>query len=77
MIALILKFIVIQLLQALITVNMIKDSVLEVLKLLADHTKGQWEDKVYSKVKYYFYEDKSEHLKLPPPATEQVEDENK
>lgn len=77
MIALIVKFIVIQLLQALITANMVKDSILEVLKLIATHTKNTWDDKIYKKVKYYFYEDKSEHLQLPPPSTEQVEEENK
>lgn len=72
MIAAILDFIVVQLLQALITTQMIKDSVLELLKLLADHTKGLWEKQIYNRVKFYFKEPDSEHIKLEKP-----EDENK
>lgn len=61
----ILKFVVIQVLQALITAQMIKDSVLAALKFLATHTKAKWDDKVYKRVKFYFNKDTSEHLKLP------------
>lgn len=71
------RFVLVQLLQALISVQMVKDSVLEVLKLIATHTKNQWDDKIYSRVKFYFEEDKSEHLKLPESSVKDPENENK
>lgn len=61
----ILKFIGIQLLQALITAQMVKDSVLGALKWIAVHTKTKFDDKIYKRVKFYFNHDKSERLKLP------------
>jgi hypothetical protein len=61
----IVKFVIMQILQALITAQMVKDSVLFILKELAVHTKTKWDDKVYKRVKFYFTKDTSEHLKLP------------
>ncbi len=81
MVEIIVKFVVIQLLQALITAQMIKDSVLEVLKLLAEYTKGMWEKHLYNRVKFYFSEPESEHVQIPQNAldapVEQPGDENK
>lgn len=74
----IIKYIVIQALQALITVQMIKDSILEVLKVLAEHTKGVWEKHVYNRVKFYFSEPENEHIKIPDNALDApIEEENK
>ncbi len=60
----ILKFIGIQLLQALITAQMVRDSVLGVLKYIATHTATKFDDKIYKRVKFYFTKDKSERLKI-------------
>ena len=66
---LVLRFVDIQILQALITAQMVKDATLAVLKCIAQSTKSKFDDKIYKRVKFYFTEDKSEHIKL--------DDENK
>jgi hypothetical protein len=57
-----LEFIGFQILKALLTAQAVKDAVLFALKELATHTKNTWDDQVYSRVKFYFNDDKSEHL---------------
>lgn len=65
----IIKFIVLQLLQALITVQMVKDVVLDALKFISVRTKSTLDDRIYKKVKFYFNEDPSEHIQLDADQT--------
>lgn len=60
----ILKFVGIQLLQALITAQMVKDVTLAVLKRISSWTKTKFDDKIYRRVKFYFTKDTSERLKI-------------
>ena len=59
----ILKFIGIQILQAILTAQMVKDVVLAVLKFIASKTKTTFDDKIYKKVRFYMLKDKSERFK--------------
>lgn len=59
------RFILVQLLQALITAQFVKDAVLGALKAISKWTKTKFDDKIYKRVKFYFNEDKSERLRLP------------
>lgn len=60
----ILKFIGMQLLQAVLTAQAVKDATLAVLKRVSAWTKTKFDDKIYKRVKFYMTKDKSERFKL-------------
>lgn len=59
----ILKFIGMQLLQAVLTAQAVKDVTLASLKKLSSWTKTKFDDKIYKRVKFYMTKDKSERFK--------------
>ncbi|MBV6514161.1 MAG: hypothetical protein FMNOHCHN_03751 [Ignavibacteriaceae bacterium] len=60
----ILKFILIQLIQAIVTAQMVKDATLAVLKRISKWTKNTWDDKIYRRVRFYMLKDKSDRINL-------------
>lgn len=53
-----------QLLQAVLTAQAVKDATLAVLKRVSAWTKTKFDDKIYKRVKFYMTKDKSERFKL-------------
>lgn len=59
----ILKFIAVQLLQALLTAKVVTDLFLAGLKKLTSWTKNKWDNRLYFRIKKTIEDDKSEHFK--------------
>lgn len=58
----ILGFIGLQLLKAVLTAQMVKDSTLAILKAIAKRTKTTFDDKIYKRVRFYMLKDQSERF---------------